>query len=46
MRISLSMVKRHQSEARERTGMSDVEIIANLPEVSEYPSEPGAVRRA
>jgi DNA-directed RNA polymerase specialized sigma24 family protein len=38
LRISLSMVKQHQIEARKRTGLSDVEIVASLPEISEYPT--------
>jgi hypothetical protein len=39
LRLSLSMVTQHQIEGRKRTGLSDVEIIASLPEISEYPNE-------
>jgi hypothetical protein len=39
LRISLSMFKSHQIEGRKRTGLSDVEIVASLPEISEYPKE-------
>lgn len=35
--ISLSMFKSHQSAARKRNRMSNVEIITKLPEISEYP---------